>query len=396
MCSNYIFFEQTNPEFGIMNQFIVTAVQYSMGLDANPDIRAMTSTVANVDQLNIIYDFIAYKKAASVIRMIQHIITPEVFQASIQHYIASNSFLATTPIDLFSSFEAIATEVEPHIHRIFSSWADNPGYPVVFIERNYITHEITATQQRFLISGPSDENLSNFLVPLNYATLEEPTFNDTLPIDYLTPEKTTVIISLNYSTDWVIFNKQQSGYYRVTYDEANWRALIAQLQLNPDKIDELNRAQLIDDSYNLAKFGYLPFNLTLDLMSYLKYEYKLVPWMSGFNALDFLNSILKFHDKYEMIEEFTHDLVRGIFKRIVSLDNSKIAHDLKLLRADVLKYACKFGLKECLSMAGQHLKNGGIEVNLKFFKMNLLKFNYTIFNISRNSMSTYVLDYTME
>lgn len=351
----------------------MTAVQYSMGFDANPDIRAMTSTVANVDQLNIIYDFIAYKKAASVIRMIQHIITPEVFQASLQHYISVNSFLATTPLNLFSSFETIGNEVEPKIHRIFSSWADNPGYPVVFVERNYITHEITATQQRFLTSGPNDENLSNFLVPLNYATLEEPTFNDTLPIDYLTPEQTTVIISLNYSTDWVIFNKQQFGYYRVTYDEPNWRALIAQLQSNPDKIHELNRAQLIDDSYNLAKFGYLPFNLTLDLLSYLKDEYKLVPWMSGFQVLDFLNSILKFHDKFEMIEEFTQDLIRGIFKRVVSLDNSKISHDLKLLQADVVKYACKFGLKECLSMAEQYFKNGGIEVNVIIYLMKKKK-----------------------
>lgn len=347
-----------------MDQFIVTAVQYSMGLDANPDIRAMTSPVTNVDQLNIIYDFIAYKKAASVIRMIQHIITPEIFQASIQHYIASNSFLAVTPLDLYSSFEAVAIDIEPSIVRVFASWTDNPGYPVVFVERNYTSHEITVTQQRFLISGPSDENLSNFLVPLNYATLEEPTFNETRTIEYLTPENKIVIISLNYSTNWVIFNKQQSGYYRVTYDEANWRALISQLQLNPDKIHELNRAQLIDDSYNLAKFGYLPFNLTLDLLSYLKTEYRLVPWLSGFQALDFLRSMLMFHDKFKIIEEFSQNMVRNIFKRVMVLDDAKISHELKLLRSEVVKYACKFGLKECVSMAEEYFKSGGIEVKL--------------------------------
>lgn len=354
------------PDYALMDQFLVAAVQYSMGMDDNIDVRAMTSTVNTLDHLNIIYDFIAYKKAGSVIRMIHHIVSPQVFQASLQHYIASNSLTPVGPIDLYTSFHELGSSTEPQIHQIFASWADNPGYPVLFVVRNYISNEITINQQRFLISGPSDENESNFIVPINYATFEDQSFNDTSPLTYIYPENESVKLELNYSTNWIIVNKQQTGYYRVTYDEQNWRALIQQLESDPNQIHELNRAQLIDDSYNLAKYGYLSFDLTYNLLQYLKNEQNLIPWMSAVQAFDNLRSLLMNEENYNLVEEFTEDLLKPIFRHVIKFDKQSSDVD-KLLQSEIVKYACKFGIDECEDLAKNSFSNGGIEVCIDKF-----------------------------
>lgn len=69
------------------------------------------------------------------------------------------------------------------------------------------------------------------------------------------------------------------GYYRVNYDEGNWRKLIDFLDSrNYTKIHPINRAQLIDDCYHLMKAGYVNYKTFLDLTKYLKRETDYIPW----------------------------------------------------------------------------------------------------------------------
>ena len=57
--------------------------------------------------------------------------------------------------------------------------------------------------------------------------------------------------------EWVIFNIQQTGFYRINYDIENWMAIKDQLLLNHKIIHNLNRAQIIDDAFQLAMAGRL-------------------------------------------------------------------------------------------------------------------------------------------
>ncbi|KAK7498964.1 hypothetical protein BaRGS_00009773, partial [Batillaria attramentaria] len=52
---------------------------------------------------------------------------------------------------------------------------------------------------------------------------------------------------------WILANIQQYGYYRVNYDPQNWNALIKQLIKDHTVIPPVNRAQIIDDAWNLAR-----------------------------------------------------------------------------------------------------------------------------------------------
>lgn len=70
------------------------------------------------------------------------------------------------------------------------------------------------------------------------------------------------------------------GFFRVNYKDGNWNALINQLDNDCNVIHVLNRAQIIDDAFNLALADQLDYTVVLRLTKYLKNEYDVVPWYS--------------------------------------------------------------------------------------------------------------------
>lgn len=82
------------------------------------------------------------------------------------------------------------------------------------------------------------------------------------------------------------------GFYRVNYDERNWNLIIQQLIEDPREISVINRAQLIDDAFNLARAGLLDYSVTFNLTRYLRYETEYVAWRSAATGIKFLDSML--------------------------------------------------------------------------------------------------------
>lgn len=101
------------------------------------------------------------------------------------------------------------------------------------------------------------------------------------------------MISNFRDTDWVLFNVQQIGFYRVNYDETNWKMLIDHLRSKEFiSIPSVNRAALLDDAFNLARAGYIDYSIPFALSKYLKKETDYEPWLAAVNNFMFLNRIL--------------------------------------------------------------------------------------------------------
>lgn len=75
------------------------------------------------------------------------------------------------------------------------------------------------------------------------------------------------------------------GFYRVNYDEKNWKRLLIQLITRPRSIHVLNRAQIVDDACHLSKAGVVPYEYYISLLEYLLMEDHVVPWNSAVNGL---------------------------------------------------------------------------------------------------------------
>lgn len=85
-----------------------------------------------------------------------------------------------------------------------------------------------------------------------------------------------------------------TGYYRVNYDEENWKKIISTLN-DKDKwsiIMEINRAQVIDDSMALAKGKYLSYDIALATTEYLGHETMYLPWTTAIRSFNFIGDRL--------------------------------------------------------------------------------------------------------
>lgn len=137
-------------------------------------------------------------------------------------------------------------------------WTTQSGYPVVTIEVSDDRRSLSISQKQFQLQHKNNDNAWN--IPLNYATSDENSnFSDTTYKMILSGNE-TINITFPNEIDWIVFNVQQTGYYRVNYDEETW-SRISKALIN-GKIDVLNRAQVCSYIKKMSKN--LIQNSTLD------------------------------------------------------------------------------------------------------------------------------------
>ena len=89
-------------------------------------------------------------------------------------------------------------------------------------------------------------------------------------------------------------------FYRVNYDAHNWQRLTSFLRTKSyEEIDPINRAQLIDDSFNLARANYLEYSVALDLTLYMYKEVHYTPWKTLSTVFDHIAYMLAGQREYE-------------------------------------------------------------------------------------------------
>jgi len=199
------------------------------------------------------------------------------------------------------------------------------GYPVVNVIRN--SNKITISQKWFLINSLSkvlnrkaDYEQAKWYVPFTYTTQQQQSFQFESKTEWLTKADTEKVITLPDESDWVIANLHHSGFYRVNYDENNWNQLIAQLENDYTKIYNINRAQLLDDSFNLGRSGLIKQTKFFDTCKYLVKEDDSLAFQAAFYGLDFINDIVS-------SDSGTSSLFKvGLISKLL---NNKIFYNLK-------------------------------------------------------------------
>lgn len=156
------------------------------------------------------------------------------------------------------------------------------------------------------------------------------------------------------NNNWYKWTKFSSfffvGFYRVNYDNHNWRLLVYQLRRNPNQIPVATRGQLIDDAFQLANSGILNYTIAFDLVKYLYItEPNYIPWYKALRNLEELRLIISNYEYSGMYDNFLLKLVKPMFNELGTENKVPDTQNEKLLRLHILTSACKLRYGKCIT-----------------------------------------------
>ncbi|XP_050548380.1 aminopeptidase N-like [Daktulosphaira vitifoliae] len=161
------------------------------------------------------------------------------------------------------------------------------------------------------------------------------------------------------SKDWVLFNINETGFYRVNYDLKNWEMLINYLN-DPEmfsNIGTINRAQLIDDAMSLARAGYLSYKTSLDMTRYLYHETEFAPWKSAYRSFIYLHQMLIKTPAYDKLKAYVLHLITPMYKELGFTDSTRDDQLTIYKRFNTLSCACELGHIDCIRNAVVQFQN---------------------------------------
>nr|XP_027218923.1 aminopeptidase N-like [Penaeus vannamei] len=356
----YIGINHVEPKWQVMEQFVLREVQEVFGLDCLESSHPISIPVGHPDEIGQIFDRISYGKGASIIRMMNHFLTEVTFRRGLRNYLDAFKYSTAEQDDLWEYLTAVAHQdgTLPRgltVKMIMDTWTLQMGYPVVKVTRGPDGTSAVVSQERFLLvrsENSSDTHDYKWWVPLTYTTQSEANFNQTQAMVWMKDSEAQISLSsLPPRDQWVIFNLQETGYYRVNYDDHNWGLLIQQLRNDHEVISTINRAQIIDDAMNLAKAGQITYETALSVYTYLSKETEYVPLAAAINNLGYLRSMFVRAGGYGSLRSYLLDILVPLYESVGFEDSPDDPLLDQYKRTKALSWACLLGHQHCLDSA---------------------------------------------
>ncbi|XP_063046776.1 aminopeptidase N-like [Engraulis encrasicolus] len=280
----YLGADHAEPSWHIKEMIVQGDVQRAFTVDSLVSSHPLTRKEEEVnkpEEISQMFDSISYSKGAAVLRMLSEFLSEPVFVKGLSTYLHQFAFGNTVYTDLWDHLEearrSSGLTLPDSIHEIMNRWILQMGFPLVTID----TTTGSISQQHFLldpdavVERPSVYNYQ-WIVPIKWMK------NGIEKEQYWLTEKTAVFEPMRANTvDWVLANRDVSGYYRVNYDLQNWERLSSQLISNHQLIPILNRGQIIDDAFTLASSRMLNVTVAFQTTRYLVEEREYIPWQAA-------------------------------------------------------------------------------------------------------------------
>ncbi|XP_013142032.1 PREDICTED: membrane alanyl aminopeptidase-like [Papilio polytes] len=337
------------------DQFVVDYVHSALNWDAGAGATPMNWTgVVTNPSVSSHFSTTSYAKGASVLKTLEHFVGFNTFRNALRIYLRNNAYGIGYPEDMYAAFRTAVSQ-DPtfardfpniDIGRVFESWVQNPGSPVVNVYVNMTSGEVTLTQQRFQLSGTP--NLTIWQIPISWTHSAEMNFENTRPRLVMTTESTT--IRKDPGHHWVILNIAQSGLYRVNYDDHNWEMIASHLRRNRTSIHKLNRAQIVNDVLYFVRAGVINVNRAFDVLSFLKDETDYYVWAGALSQLDWMRARLEHLPvAFEEFSAYLMELMESAISHLGYEERTTDSTSTILNRMQILNYACNMGHEGCVA-----------------------------------------------
>uniref|UniRef100_A0A8C2H5V9 Aminopeptidase n=1 Tax=Cyprinus carpio TaxID=7962 RepID=A0A8C2H5V9_CYPCA len=304
---SYLGADFAEPSWNVKDLIILKDVHRAFAVDALASSHPLSSKEEDIikpEQITEQFDTVSYSKGASVLRMLSDFLTEPVFVQGLNTYLTTFAYQNTVGEDLWNHLQTAVdktgTVLPLSVKEIMDRWVLQMGFPVVII--NTTTGQVS--QMHFLLDP--ETTLESYLSRL------------------------------------------------VNYDTENWERLLNQLTENHEVIPVINRAQIVDDAFNLARAKIIPVTLALKTTKYLSKERDYMPWQSALNNLDYFYLMFTQTEVYEFLQNYTRKQVTPLFEhfKTITEDWSHVptGHTDQYNQVNAIRFACSTGVDECQNL----------------------------------------------
>ena len=269
--------------------------------DARSTTHPIQQPIKTEVEANSAFDDITYRKGMSFLRMLESFLGEDLFRDGLRRYMAAHKLSNTTTTDLWN---ALGEASGKPVVEIAAAWTQQPGFPIVKMARD-AAGQITLTQERFTIHFDNAPPLE-WKIPLTYEVPGEPAAASVLMTSKSMELPNTA------GNRAIKLNVEGAGNYRVQYDEASWKLLLAELP----KLSVPDRVNLLTDAWALVQADRAPLSLYLDLVEKLPTKTELAEREQIMHVFDFMNRLLANTPQREPFQKFARMVLRPSFDSV--------------------------------------------------------------------------------
>ncbi len=250
----------------------------TLNLDSQKTTRTIRATANTPDEINEMFDGIAYGKAGAVIGMVENYIGKEAFRQGVHNYLEAHLYANATAEDFWN-----AQTANSHlpVDKIMSSFVTQPGVPLLTLSERQASGVPVAQSRFFLSSTATAGKDQRWTVPVCLKTNGQPICR------VLMPEDSNVPIPMDIGLPVFYANGGGKGYYRTVYTPKQYSAIVAKAETAltpPEKIG------LLGDRWALVRSGQGSVGDYLDLVLALKQDPNAAVLDTAHQQLDKINS----------------------------------------------------------------------------------------------------------
>lgn len=345
---HYVATDSIKPEWEYFKTITIAEFALAMPKDSDSSSRPISFKVRTKSDIRRVFDPISYSKGALIINMMRGFLGENTFRQGLQNYLKKFEYGNAVQDDLWNAMTSNARkqrilDEQYSVKEIMDSWTvDSAGYPVITVTRNGT--DIILSQQKYYLPQTNESDTTKWYVPISYASSRN-VMGSEIPQHWMTnKDKELKIEDVVSENEWFQVNVNRTAYYRVNYDKLSWKKLIE----NSISFSDITKAQLIDDSFALARGNLTGYDIPITLGLFLrKNPYEYLPWWAFSNGLEYVTNMIRREAAFENYRKVVRYILRNVYDEI-GFEEQPDETDIELLhRARIVNLACEFGIDRC-------------------------------------------------
>ncbi|MBI2553476.1 MAG: M1 family metallopeptidase [Candidatus Rokubacteria bacterium] len=297
----------------------------ALALDGLRSTRPIEFEVRAPKDADAMFDLLTYEKGASVLRMLEQSLGPDVFREGVRGYLAQHQYANAETTDLWKALGAAAHKPIPEV---MDGWIFRGGYPVVSAGVDESRRAVVLTQKRFtyLADGEGESELWQIPIALRIGV------RGGMVIKTLLLPGTEERVEVPGPVEWALVNAGGHGFYRVLYAPDLLRKLTRRLP----HLAAIDRFNLINDAWAATVAGLLPLRDYIELTTQFRAETDRNVWTVLVGSFAYLSRIISpaVRPKFEAL---VRDRLGPAVERLGFAPEPEESDLVRQLRADLVR-----------------------------------------------------------